>query len=81
MLFSEKTEEILIKSYYHNWLTKGYETGASMKDLKIQRLWSKEAIKELIKDRLFFSTSTNGMKKPMIELMNELYPNKSQWEK
>jgi hypothetical protein len=78
MLFCNKTEEVCIKSYYF------YHVGCEvkeMKDLKIQRLWSKEAIKELIKYRLFFSTSTNGMKKPMIELMNELYPNKSQWEK
>ena len=75
--FSNEKEEICIKSYY--CCPFGMEA-VPMKDLKINQLLSKEAIKELIKDRLFFSTSTNGMKKPMIELLNELFPNKSQWE-
>ena len=76
-LFMDRTDEICIKSYYFN---KTKEFQQPMKDFKINQLLSKEAIKELIKDRLFFSTSTNGMKKPMIELLNELFPNKSRWE-
>lgn len=76
-LFEKKTEEICIKSsYFHRYSI----NDTYMKDFKINQLLSKEAIKELIKDRLFLSTSTNGMKKPMIELLSELYPNKSQWE-
>lgn len=83
LLFGNKTEEICIKSYYFNYYVANYHVikHEYMKDLKINTLLSKEAIKVLIKDRLFFSTSTNGMKKPMIDLMNELYANKSQWEK
>lgn len=86
-LFANKSEEICIKSYYFNYSRDitlniyGFVVNAEMKDFKINQLLSKEAIKELIKDRLFFSTSTNGMKKPMIELLNELYPNPSKWEK
>lgn len=78
ILFSDRTDEICFQSYYFNHVKSITEP---VKDLKINQLLSKEAIKELIKDRLFFSTSTNGMKKPMIELLNELYPNKSSWEK
>lgn len=78
LLFINKHSDICIKSYYFDHIITRSE---EMKDFKINSLLSKDAIKELIKDRLFFSTSTNGMKKPMIEFMNELYPNKSQWEK
>jgi hypothetical protein len=77
-LFEKKTDEICIKSCYLNRYAK---FSCNMTDHKINQLLSKEAIKELIKDRLFFSTSTNGMKKPMIELLNELYPKPSQWER
>lgn len=77
-LFSNRTDEICIKSYYFDWRNSPFER--EMPDLKINQLLSKEAIKELIKDRLFFSTSTNGMKKPMIELLNELYPKPSKYE-
>ena len=81
MLFCNKTDEVCIKSYYYHYYKPNEgELYYEMKDLKINQLLSKEAIKELIKDRLFFSTSTNGMKKPMIELLNELYPKPSKWE-
>lgn len=76
-LFMDRTDEICIKSYYFN---KTREFQQPMKDFKINSILSKEAIKELIKDKLFLSTSTNGMKKPMIEVLNELYPKKSKWE-
>lgn len=78
-LFSGRTDEICIKSYYFNSTLRG--CSSEMKDLKINQLLSKEAIKELIKDRLFLSTSTNGMKKPMIELLNELFPEPSRYER
>jgi hypothetical protein len=78
MLFSNMQDEVLIKSYYFNHLCG--DSGEPMKDLTIMRLFSKEALEELIKDRLFFATTTNGTKKPMIKLLNELFPNKSRWE-
>lgn len=77
-LFVNKTDEICIKSYYFNH--RGGNRSVEMKDFKVNQLLSKEAIKELIKDRLFFSTSTNGMKRPMFELMNELFPEPSRFE-
>lgn len=77
-LFANEKQEIIIKSTYCN--TYGIE-GVHRDDCKLQQILSKEAIKERIKGRLFFSTSTNAMKKPMIELLSELYPNKSRWEK
>lgn len=79
-LFHNRTDEICIKSYYFYFYDHA-DPNNSMRDFKVNQLLSKEAIHELIKDRLFLSTSTNGMKKPMIELLEELYPNKSQWEK
>ncbi len=77
-LFTNKTEEVCIKSYYCNAL--GIQ-GEYMTDCKIDQLLSKEAIKELIKDRLFFSTGSNGVREPMKELLQEMFPNKSRWEK
>jgi hypothetical protein len=77
-LFLNKTEEICIKSYYCSSLK---IEGEKMDDLKIDTLLSEEAIKELIKDRLFFSTGPNGIKEPMKKVLQELYPIKSRWEK
>ena len=57
------------------------EEGEEMKDLKIDRPISKEAIHELVKDRTFFSTGPNGIKGQMISYLNELLPHKSKWEK
>lgn len=76
-LFSNRAEEFIIKSYYCNCV--GVE-GVYMKDFKINQLASKEFIHDLTKDRVFNTTSTNGMKKPMIELLNELYPEPSKFE-
>lgn len=77
-LFTGKQDEVCIKSYYCSSL----ETkGEYMKDLKINQLLSYEAILRLTLEKMFFSTSTNGMKKPMMKFLNEAYPNPSQWEK
>jgi hypothetical protein len=77
-LFCNKTDETIIKSYYCNALK---IEGVHRDDCKINQLISKGAIYYRIKDCLFFSTTTNAMKKPMIDVLSELYPNKSQWEK
>ena len=57
------------------------EEGEEMKDLKINRPISKEAIHELTKDRIFFSTGPNGYKTQMVSYLNELFPHKSKWER
>lgn len=77
-LFSNKTEEICIKSYYCNSLN---IEGEKMDDCKIDTLLSEEAIKVRIKDKLFFSTGSNAIREPMKKVLEELYPNKSRWEK
>lgn len=69
------SKEYIIKSSYFN-----NSEGEEMQDCKIDRLLSKEAITERIKDRLFFSVGPNGFKKPMIEKLYELYPDKSRYE-
>jgi len=78
LLFSNKSEEICIKSYYCNALR---IEGERMEDCKIDSLLSEEAIKERIKDKLFFSTGSNGIREPMKELLQELYQKPSRWEK
>lgn len=75
-MFSDMTGDICVKSYYRS-LTP-YD-GRHMDDLKIGQWMPKEEIKNLIKGRLFFSTGT--LFTPMIELLNELYPDKSKYEK
>jgi len=57
------------------------QEGEEMKDLKIYRPISKEAIEELTKDRLFVSTGPTGFKPQMIQFLNEKFPDKSRWEK
>lgn len=77
-IFGNKQDEVCIKSYYST--ITGVE-GEYMNDLKINQLFSEEAIKELIKNRLFFSTGGSGIREPMIKVLKQLYPTKSQWEK
>ncbi len=77
-LFLNKTEEVCIKSYYCNALR---IEGERMEDCKIDQLLSKEAIKERIKDKLFFSTGSNAIREPMKQFLEETFPNKSRWEK
>lgn len=57
------------------------EEGEEMKDLKIYRPISKEAIEHLTKDRIFFSTGATGFKQQMKEFLTEKFPHKSRWEK
>ncbi len=55
--------------------------GEEMTDCKINRPTTREDIEERIKDRIFFSVGPNGYKQQMIKKLNELYPEKSRWEK
>jgi len=80
-LFHNKENEICIKSYYCNHWKFLEELKVYMEDCKIDSLMSEEAIKERIKDRLFFSTGSNAIREPMKKVLQELYPNKSRWEK
>jgi len=68
--------EFVIKSAAFN-----SKEGEEITDLKINRILSKEAIQELTKDRLFFSTGPNGFKLQMIQFLNEKFPEKCKWEK
>jgi hypothetical protein len=76
-LFCNKQNEICVKRYYCNAI--GLQ-GECMDDLKIDKLLSEEAIKELIKDRLFLSTTSNAMRAPMIKVLGEMFPFRSRWE-
>lgn len=80
-LFHSKTDEICIKSYYCNSWQMLDHLIEYMDDCKIDTLLSEEAIKVRIKDRLFFSTSANAIREPMKKVLEELFPNKSRWEK
>lgn len=68
-------KEYCLKSLYCNIFPGEQEF---MEDLKFDNYVSKEYIKTLIKDRLFFSTGS--MYDPMIEVLEELFPNKSKFE-
>lgn len=48
-------------------------------DLKIRRLIYEKELRELIKDRPYFSTG-DVLDKPVINVLNELYPEKSKYE-
>lgn len=68
----------VIKSLYCN--SNGIE-GEFGGDCKIQQKLNYEEIKAKIGDRSFFSTSDNSMNEHMIRYLNELYPNKSKYER
>ena len=71
------TKEHLIKSLYCNkWGVKGED----MKDLKFGKPFRREEIRKAIEGRLFFSTSENGTNESMMDVLSELYPEKSKWE-
>lgn len=50
-------------------------------DLKLNALFDAQQIRALIKDRLWFSTNEAAWNEQMIEVMEEIYPNKSRYEK
>lgn len=72
----ELPEDTIIKSAYCNYLE---IEGEEMPDCKIQKVMAAKVIKELIKDRVCFSTGPQGLKSSL-PVLNELYPHKSQYE-
>jgi len=78
MLFGNKNDEVCVKTYYCESLQL---QGEEMADCKIDQLLSYEAIKEYIKDRMFFSTSINSIKAPMRAVLEDMFKEKSRWEK
>lgn len=54
--------------------------GEEYPDLKIRGLVYEEELRRLLKDRPYFSTGNLAMNKPMITILNELYPTKSIYE-
>lgn len=70
-------EELCVKSMYCNQMN---VEGEFMTDCKLNFPYSKTAIEEKLKDRLFFSTGHFVMIDEMLEVFNELYPNPSKYE-
>jgi len=68
--------EYIIKSAFFN-----SAEGEEITDCKINHPMSKMAIEDRIKGRTFFSTGPNGMRMQMMNLLNELFSEKSKWEK
>lgn len=68
----------VIKSVYCNYNDIDGEFGG---DCKVQAKLTYEQIKEKIGDRSFFSTSDGSINDDMIKYLNELYPNKSKYER
>jgi hypothetical protein len=69
-------KEYCLKSLYCNSFP---DESEYMEDLKIDTYMSKEEIKKKIEGRLFLSTGC--VHDPMIEVLNELFPDKSKFEK
>lgn len=72
----QPNKEFCVKSLYCN----GFE-GYQMTDLKINTPAYQPFLIKKIHDRLFFSTGPLGLQPEMIELLNELYPVPSKYEK
>ena len=68
-----------IKSWYGNQYSK--REPIEIEDCKFGNPHSYEQIKKIIKGKPFFSTSPFCMNSDMIKVLNELYPNKSKFEK
>lgn len=72
-----KGTEYPIKTMYANY--HGLK-GVRGKDIKINKPTSYLGIKHIIKDQPFFSTSEAAMNDNMVKVMEELYPEPSQYE-
>jgi hypothetical protein len=70
-------QEHLIKSLYCN---KYAVKGEDMKDLKFGKPFKREEIRKAIEGRTFFSISEPGTNESMMDVLNNLYPDKSKWE-
>lgn len=71
-------KEYVIKSSYCNCLS--FLDKEEIEDCKIEFDYPEEKIKELITDRMFFSTGDYALGVGMRKVLNELYPNKSSFE-
>lgn len=65
------------KTLYGSDLFKGVE----YPDIKIRKEMNREELDKVLAHRKWFSTSDHTFNTAMIKLMNELYPEKSRWEK
>lgn len=72
-----QTRNFIIKSLYCDLLQ---EQGVKMHDCKISGPMRYNQIKEKINGSLFFSTSPQGISDEMVEIFEELYPEKSKFE-
>jgi hypothetical protein len=68
----------LIKSTYGNAC---FVHGRPISDLKINGTYTVEQIKAMIHGRMFFSIGNYSLYPEMRKVLNELYPNKSKYEK
>lgn len=72
------TREHIVKSLYCNRWGK---PGVQMKDLKFKRPFRREEIRSAIQDRMWFSICETGTNDAMMDVLQELYPEKSSFEK
>ncbi len=83
--WEESEYGFLVKSFYTNILLTNFpETdrlSISYRDLNFKIPLTKEEIKARLKDRFMFSIYDTAINKDMVEILNELYPNKSMYEK
>lgn len=56
------------------------DVGIEIEDLKLKANFDKHQIYDLINGRPFFSTAESAINEKMIEVFNELYPDKSKYE-
>ena len=80
-IFEGRTEELCVKSLYANYRGNGdtYEVrGEFMDDCKILGYFEKEQVRQIINGHTFFST--NAICQPTIEVLEELFPDKSRFE-
>lgn len=77
-LFMDYTSEICLKSYY---CAKAGITGEPMPDLKLNRPMVRGEIMAAIDKRLFFSTGPLSLIGEMVDVLDELFPEKSKFEK
>lgn len=76
-LFSNRTDELCVKSFYTNQVEHQPE---QMDDLKINGWFTYDEILAKIQGRLFFSTGT-ALCAPMLDVLEKLYPYKSKFER
>jgi len=74
----EMTEQAPIKTFYANT---NNLPGTEMKDFKFYKPHTYEQIKSMINGKPFFSTSPYCLNRDMMKILQELYPDRSPYEK